>query len=591
MGISLTDLSNFAVGAIERDREITNENLKVRGEELRANRDLMLAMKKDKYAADIAEYKKEKAKSNEINRLNAIAANQSGGMSKQAYAQQYLLAVHGPEKYKILQSNPETFNKMLNDINVPRDYKFSLDRNTIDKQFEVDTKIVNKGFAKAIENAKGDSFLINKILGKKSSINDDINAVIEDQLKAAKIVKEETVGDDVDLSKIKFTDSKDVPYINKTSDAYKNFRTNNTKYASDLRKANSNKNSADNQLTIAQSFRQLGIANIGDYFETNNEGGIKAFKKGGENFADTIFSQWKMYKDYKINPGTDNLYLGLNKDSVNLVPYYDKENANGEIANRTKEFAVPVANGNISGEGGALNFSNILRNKKDNLIVVPTANSIDFDGTIVGSDIRLTNSEDKVRAKKLYAQALINNSKVNGEINIQKLKQNQDTLQNLEYGKSNTLLEKINNDFINLYKGTTPATDDGTPPPSNNNVSESIKVTFSDGKTLLLPNTEEVRADLEADKDNIINQEIQKNIKQEPTAGDALVAETTMGVNDNIYGNKIKPEGEMGDVNPKFTTLESVLKILPNNMTGKEIKEKYNIDFKINEKSLFRPLK
>ena len=64
-----------------------------------------------------------------------------------------------------------------------------------------------------------------------------------------------------------------------------------------------------------------------------------------------------------------------------------------------------------------------------------------------------------------------------------------------------------------------------------------------------------------------------------------------MGVNNNIFGNKIKPESELGDVNPKFTTLESVLKILPNNMTGKEIKEKYNIDFKINEKSLFRPLK
>jgi len=73
MGISLMDLGNFAAGAIERDREITNENLKIRAEELQANRDLMIAMKKDKYAADIAEYKKEKAKANEINRLNAEA--------------------------------------------------------------------------------------------------------------------------------------------------------------------------------------------------------------------------------------------------------------------------------------------------------------------------------------------------------------------------------------------------------------------------------------------------------------------------------------------------------------------------------------
>ena len=112
MGISLTDLGNFASGAIERDREITNENLKVRGEELRANRDLMLAMKKDKYAADIAEYKKEKAKANEINRLNSVAAK--GDMDSNAYAQQYLMATLGTEKYKVMQqTDPEGFRDMI----------------------------------------------------------------------------------------------------------------------------------------------------------------------------------------------------------------------------------------------------------------------------------------------------------------------------------------------------------------------------------------------------------------------------------------------------------------------------------------------
>mgnify|MGYP003146145032 CR=1 FL=1 len=39
------------------------------------------------------------------------------------------------------------------------------------------------------------------------------------------------------------------------------------------------------------------------------------------------------------------------------------------------------------------------------------------------------------------------------------------------------------------------------------------------------------------------------------------------------------------------TALPGGLKILPKAMTGEEIKEKYNINFKINDKSLFRPLK
>ena len=207
MGISLIDLGNFATGAIERDREITNENLKVRGEELRANRDLMLAMKKDKYAADIAEYKKEKAKSNEINRLNSVAAK--GDMDSNAYAQQYLMATLGTEKYKVMQqTDPEGFKDMIANFGGAKDYKFSLDRNSLDKQLETDTKIINKGFSKAIEDAKGDSFLINKILGKKSSVNDDVNSTIEDQLKAAQVVKEETVGSDTDLSTITFKESK-----------------------------------------------------------------------------------------------------------------------------------------------------------------------------------------------------------------------------------------------------------------------------------------------------------------------------------------------------------------------------------------------
>jgi hypothetical protein len=207
MGISLMDLGNFASGAIERDREITNENLKIRAEELQANRDLMLAMKKDKYAADIAEYKKEKAKANEINRLNAVAAK--GDMDSNAYAQQYLMATLGTEKYKIMQqTDPEGFKDMIANFGGAKDYKFTLDRNSLDKQLETDTKIINKGFSKAIENAKGDSFLINKILGKKSSVNDDVNATIEDQLKAAQVVKEETVGSDTDLSTITFKESK-----------------------------------------------------------------------------------------------------------------------------------------------------------------------------------------------------------------------------------------------------------------------------------------------------------------------------------------------------------------------------------------------
>jgi hypothetical protein len=164
----------------------------------------MIAMKKDKYAADIAEYKKEKAKSNEIKQLNAAAA--AGNMDNSSYAKQFLLHSLGTEKFNALQkADPAGFLDMVDNIanqakaNGGLDYKFTLDRNSLDNQFGTDTKIINKGFSKAIEDAKGDSFLINKILNKKSTIDKDVNADIESQLKAAKVVTEETIDSDKKL--------------------------------------------------------------------------------------------------------------------------------------------------------------------------------------------------------------------------------------------------------------------------------------------------------------------------------------------------------------------------------------------------------
>ena len=593
MGISLGDIASFATGVAKADIADTQERLKDRRDELQADRQFYINMKTKKYESELATFEKENKKYKAIEAVKSQFKGQEPSPSE--FGAAYLQETNPTLLYQMQKDyidNPSGLQKQLS-IYANPNFKTTTTREALDIKLKEDVDAITADYKKQLEDARGDSRLVNAILGKRNKKIADTIQENEDSKGGVIKAKEIAVETTTDIEpEFKLGEEKEIKgtFINRKSSAYKNFDTNNTKYAAALNKANANKSSADNQLTIAQTFRQMGIKNIEDYFETNNEGGIKAFKKGGENFADTMHSQYKMYKDYKIKPGTDNLYLALNKDSVNLISYYDKENASGFLANRTKELAVPVASGNIAGEGGTFNFSNILRSK-ENLIVVPTPNSIDFDGTIVGSDIKLTNSEDKIKAKRLYAQALIENSKVKGEINIALLKRNQNTLENLEYGDNNALLEKVNNDFINLYKGTTSARDDGTPPPSNNNVSEFIKVKFSDGKTLLLPNTEKVRADLEADKDNIISQEIQKNIKQEPTAGDALVAETTMGVNDNIYGNKIKPEGELGDVNPKFTTLESVLKILPNNMTGQEIQEQYNIDFKINPKSIYRPLK
>ena len=72
MGITLKDIGNFAVGAIERDRELTRENLAIRADELAANRDFLIKQKQKKYDRELEEYYKEKEKFDAINKANEM---------------------------------------------------------------------------------------------------------------------------------------------------------------------------------------------------------------------------------------------------------------------------------------------------------------------------------------------------------------------------------------------------------------------------------------------------------------------------------------------------------------------------------------
>ena len=54
----LTDIGNVAVGAIERDREITKEDLIIRAENLKANQKLLVDQKTKKYDKELDNYYK-----------------------------------------------------------------------------------------------------------------------------------------------------------------------------------------------------------------------------------------------------------------------------------------------------------------------------------------------------------------------------------------------------------------------------------------------------------------------------------------------------------------------------------------------------
>ena len=175
----LTDVGNIAVGAIERDREITKEDLIVRAENLKANQALLVKQKDKKYDKELESYYKEKEKFDNIEKMNKWADD--GTINKDAYA-----------AFALSSTIP-------NWDTIPKDYKADMianyDGKTIDYKLsgsaaEINAKaakaitLINNETSAAIKDAKGNSFLINKILRKKETVEKDIYAAIENQLTA-----------------------------------------------------------------------------------------------------------------------------------------------------------------------------------------------------------------------------------------------------------------------------------------------------------------------------------------------------------------------------------------------------------------------
>ena len=80
----LTDIGNVAVGAIERDRELTKEDLIIRAENLKANQAILIKQKDKKYNKELDSYYKEKEKFDNIEKMNKWAGD--GTINKDAYA-------------------------------------------------------------------------------------------------------------------------------------------------------------------------------------------------------------------------------------------------------------------------------------------------------------------------------------------------------------------------------------------------------------------------------------------------------------------------------------------------------------------------
>ena len=216
MGFNLWDIGAVATGAIERDREVTKENLLIRADELKAKRDSLIKRKDKKYDMEIKSYYKEKNKLDKINSLNAEAAafneaNKASGKTydQDLYATRYLLAtvdgfsdLEETERKKMIKNFGSSGNNYVIQTKDP------------DKLAALQSKeedIILKNYSNELSKAKDDSFLINKILGKSTNQTPtkDLEEAINADVKASEIVtkiddaenKNKTDGSSITLSK------------------------------------------------------------------------------------------------------------------------------------------------------------------------------------------------------------------------------------------------------------------------------------------------------------------------------------------------------------------------------------------------------
>jgi len=201
MGINLWDIGAVATGAIERDREHTAENLKIRADELSAKRNALIQRKNKKYDAEIKSYYKEKGTMDKINSLNSEAAafneankgklNTAGDeitYDQKLYATRYLLAT--VDGFKDLdKTERDTMIKGFSKSGA----NYQMQTKDPDKLAALQSKeedIILSNYASQLKNAKDDSFLINKILGKKTTVSSsaDLEKAVNADVKASEIV-------------------------------------------------------------------------------------------------------------------------------------------------------------------------------------------------------------------------------------------------------------------------------------------------------------------------------------------------------------------------------------------------------------------
>ena len=593
MGISLGDIGAFATGVVKADEAATAEKLKDRRAELQADRQLYIDMKTKKYESELKSFEDENKKYKAIQSVNAKFEGSETPVIPSDYGKAYLMETN-PQlllQYQTLyKDNPNDLNKVLSTFGDKSivDFKTSTSRDALDTKLKSDISAITAGYKKALENARGDSKLINAILGKR---NKEIKLVIaenkdgENGAIAAKEIATET-----DSNESRGFEFGAEPEVANTY-LFKKWKKDSK--VKDLREALKKDISTINKKSVDTTLRVMADLNIPlpkqlfVYEQGNKNGAIIGFKKSGK----TVNNHLVLLDNQAIDYLTNEYLFNKDSDATNIGTNFSSPETTNKITTRLRDYSSELSTSQTKG----------FWKDRQNVVAFVPFSVVGLDNDFIykedGGGVTI-NSSNRKTVGSLYYQtlkkiAIANDPEFKNDSEADAINKLQDRLLKLKPGESSNLLTQVKNEMaigLKLDTSTKTSTEDSKEiAPSNNETTsksiDTITIIKTDGSKIEnVENTAENIA--KAKEDGYTVEAIKPDIKTEEKVIDSIT-------NENVTKPIKKTPADFGQVNqPVFETLESIRKVITMPMTGEEIKNTFDISpgLKINSKTLFRPL-
>ena len=574
MAINFGDIASFATGVVKADEAATQERLKDRRAELAADKQFYIDLKTKKYESELKTFEEENKK---YKAIQAVKGKLGDGASKSDFGTAYLQETNPTLLYQIQKDyvdNPAGFKEQMA-LYANADYKTTTTRETLDNKLKSDVDAITAEYKTKLENARGDSKLINAILGKRDKEIADTIQKNEDSKNVVIKAKEISTEGDTNTKTYEYGEEKEIAF--KVPKKFKE------KVAPLRIKLNDNTEIKKENVNINLTFFSENDIAVPKQFLTKDTDGNTTGLKGPGN---TFVNQTNSLANQAVKTLTnESLYASTGGDSSLISNDFNPNKINGMVSDRLANYSV------VSSDKKDGFFSN-----RNNIVAIVPFSIVDSNNTLGG--YQFVNKGQTKAVGEAYLQALKNIDATNNpegaiERSQKYLNDFQNKLLRTNPGEQTKEVKAVQNEMIRILiekKIIKPAPNKENANEDSSNINtgqdqKTMQVEIN-GKTVTMIDNEESRSMLAKDIQKGENIKIINNIKQEEKIIDSATTETTTSPIK-------KTPSDFGQVNqPVFETLESILKVIDMPMTGEEIKNTFDIspELKINSKTTFRPL-